>query len=86
LGLNIQGQMCINHLLRQLSLKDNDNTIERDMKMMEITCIECGDKFNKFQGNMEERTCMTCILKNEDPEVISEPYGNYLSDRDKLNI
>ena len=35
---------------------------------------------------IEERTCMTCILKNEDPEVISEPYGNYLSDRDKLNI
>jgi|TARA_R100001530_G_scaffold62457_1_gene44934 hypothetical protein len=53
---------------------------------IEITCIECEDKFNKFQGDIEERTCMTCILKNEDPEVISEPYGNYLSDRDKLNI
>jgi len=38
--------------------------------MIEITCIECGDKFNKFQGSMEERTCMTCILKAEDPDVI----------------
>ena len=38
--------------------------------MIEITCIECGDKFNKFQGSMEERTCMTCILKAEDPDAI----------------
>ncbi len=38
--------------------------------MIEITCIECGDKFNKLQGDMDERTCMTCILKEEDPEVI----------------
>ena len=38
--------------------------------MIEITCIECGDKFNKFQGSLEERTCMTCILKAEDPDVI----------------
>mgnify|MGYP003670709025 CR=1 FL=1 len=37
---------------------------------IEITCIECGDKFNKFQGSMEERTCMTCILKVEDPDAI----------------
>ena len=34
------------------------------------TCIECGDKFNEFQGDMDERTCMTCILKAEDPDVI----------------
>ena len=60
--------------------------IQGAIMMIEITCIECEDKFNKFQGDIEERTCMTCILKNEDPEVISEPYGNYLSDRDKLNI
>jgi len=33
-------------------------------------CIECGDTFNKFQGILEERTCMTCILKREDPDVI----------------
>ena len=38
--------------------------------MIEITCIECGDKFNKFQGDMDERTCMTCVLKKEDPDVI----------------
>ena len=38
--------------------------------MIEITCIECGDKFNEFQGDMDERTCMTCVLKREDPDVI----------------
>ena len=38
--------------------------------MIEITCIECGHKFNKFQGDMDERTCMTCVLKREDPDVI----------------
>ena len=38
--------------------------------MIQITCIECGHKFNAFQGNMDERTCMTCILKKEDPETI----------------
>jgi len=41
--------------------------------MIEITCIECGDKFNKFQGDMDERTCMTCILKEEDPDAIATP-------------
>ena len=40
--------------------------------MIEITCIECGDKFDKFTGDMDERTCMTCVLKNEDPDVIKE--------------
>ena len=42
----------------------------REDVMIEITCIECGDKFNKFQGDMDERTCMTCVLKKEDPDVI----------------
>ena len=41
-------------------------------KMIEITCIECGDKFDKYSGDVDERTCMTCILKDEDPEVIKE--------------
>jgi len=38
--------------------------------MIEITCIECGHKFNKFQGDMDNRTCMTCVLKRDDPEAI----------------
>ena len=38
--------------------------------MIEITCVECGDKFNKFQGDVDERTCMTCVLKKEAPDVI----------------
>jgi len=38
----------------------------------EITCIECGDKFNEYSGSMEERTCTTCILKEEDPDAIKE--------------
>ncbi len=41
--------------------------------MIEITCIECGDKFNEFQGDMDERICMTCVLKKESPDVISHP-------------
>jgi len=40
--------------------------------MIEATCIECGDKFNGYTGDMDERTCLTCILKDEDPEVIKE--------------
>ena len=35
-----------------------------------VECVECGDRFNKFQGILEEGTCMTCILKREDPDVI----------------
>ena len=35
-----------------------------------VECVECGDRFNKFQGILEERTCMTCILKREDPDAI----------------
>jgi len=38
--------------------------------MIEITCIECGDKFNKFQGSLEWRSSMTWILKAEDPDSI----------------
>ena len=41
--------------------------------MIEITCIECGDKFNKYTGDMDERTCLTCVLKEEDPDVIKVP-------------
>jgi len=44
-----------------------------EVMTVEITCIECGDKFNQFQGILEERTCLTCILKNEDPEAIVLP-------------
>ena len=40
------------------------------LNQIEITCIECGHKFNRYQGSMEERTCTTCILKVEDPDVI----------------
>ena len=50
----------------------DNNQSNKGVKMIEITCIECGDKFDKFTGDMDERTCMTCILKDEDPEVIKE--------------
>jgi hypothetical protein len=33
-------------------------------------CVECGDFLNKIQDNMDERICMTCVLKKEDPDVI----------------
>tara|TARA_Y100001951_G_scaffold28626_1_gene22426 strand:+ start:248 stop:403 length:156 start_codon:yes stop_codon:yes gene_type:complete len=49
--------------------------------MIEVTCIECGDKFNKFQGDMDERTCMTCILKKEDPDAIKSDKGVRTNDR-----
>ena len=42
------------------------------VRMIEATCIECGDKLNGYTGDMDERTCLTCILKEEDPEVIKE--------------
>ena len=41
-------------------------------KHSKVTCIECGDIFGKFTGDIDERTCLTCILENEDPEVIKE--------------
>ena len=33
-------------------------------------CVECGDFLNKTQDNMDERICMTCVLKKESPDVI----------------
>ena len=42
------------------------------MTKIEITCIECGHKFNEYSGSMDERTCTTCILKEEDPDAIKE--------------
>ena len=56
----------------QSSPNYDNNQSNKGGKMIEITCIECGDKFDKFTGDMDERTCMTCILKDEDPEVIKE--------------
>ena len=56
----------------QASPNYDNNQFYKGGKMIEITCIECGDKFDKFTGDMDERTCMTCVLKNEDPEVIKE--------------
>ena len=37
---------------------------------MDTKCIKCGDRFNEFQGDIDERTCMTCVLKVEDPDAI----------------
>ena len=39
---------------------------------LEITCIECGDKFGKYSGDIDESTCLTCILIEEDPDAIKE--------------
>jgi len=39
---------------------------------LEITCIECGDKFGKYSGDIDESTCLTCILIKEDPDAIKE--------------
>ena len=52
--------------------------------MIEITCIECGDFLNKIQDNMDERTCMTCVLKREDPDVI-RPLRIRLKKKARLN-
>ena len=41
--------------------------------MIEITCIECGHKFDKYTGDMDVRMCLTCVLKAEDPDVIKVP-------------
>ena len=35
-------------------------------------CIVCGDKFDKYSGDIGRRTCLTCVLKEEDPETIKE--------------
>jgi len=37
-----------------------------------LTCKKCGEMFDGYSGNMAELTCLTCVLKNEDPEVIKE--------------
>ena len=42
--------------------------------MTETICITCGDEFDEFSGNVHKRACMTCILWEEDPEVI-QPSG-----------
>ena len=52
--------------------------------MIEITCIECEDKFNEFQGDMDERTCMTCILKEDDPDAIATPSPTLKSELKRL--
>ena len=36
----------------------------------QITCIECGDKFDRTTGDVDKHICITCILKAEDPDVI----------------
>ena len=53
------------------------------LNQIEITCIECGHKFNKYQGSMDERTCTTCILKVEDPDFIrgGTPKPNLIKQR-----
>ena len=51
--------------------------------MIEVTCIECGDKFDKYTGDMDERTCLTCILKAEDPDVIKSDNVSYAEDIDQ---
>ena len=51
--------------------------------MIEITCIECGHKFDKYTGDMDERTCLTCVLKEEDPDVIKSDNVSYAEDIDQ---
>ena len=38
--------------------------------MTETICITCGNEFDEFSGDVHKRECMTCILLEEDPEVI----------------
>ena len=56
--------------IREEYLEENIKESEVVNETTYVECVECGDKFNKFQGDMDERTCMTCILKREDPDVI----------------
>ena len=51
--------------------------------MIEVTCIECGNKFDKYTGDMDERTCLTCVLKAEDPDVIKSDNVSYAEDIDQ---
>ena len=48
-----------------------------------ITCIECGDKFDRTTGDVDEHTCLTCILKAEDPDVIKSDNVSYAEDIDQ---
>ena len=41
-------------------------------KHSKVTCIECGDIFDKYSGDIDELACLTSVLKNEDPESIKE--------------
>lgn len=38
---------------------------------IQTICVRCGDNFTKYSGDVEKRVCMTCILKEEDPDAIS---------------
>jgi len=51
--------------------------------MIEVTCIECGDKFDKYTGDMDVRMCLTCILKAQDPDVIKSDNVSYAEDIDQ---
>jgi len=42
------------------------------MRIWGLTCKKCGEMFDGYSGNIAELTCLTCVLKNEDPEVIKE--------------
>ena len=56
-------------------IKDGLERLIRHLEEIESAeeCVECGDFLNKIQDNMDERTCMTCVLKKESPDVISHP-------------
>ena len=51
--------------------------------MIEVTCIECGDKFDKYTGDMDVRMCLTCVLKSQDPDVIKSDNVSYAEDIDQ---
>ena len=51
--------------------------------MIEVTCIECGHKFDKYTGDMDVRMCLTCILKAQDPDVIKSDNVSYAEDIDQ---
>ena len=51
--------------------------------MIEVTCIECGDKFDKYTGDMDVRMCLTCVLKAQDPDVIKSDNVSYAEDIDQ---
>ena len=51
--------------------------------MIEVTCIECGHKFDKYTGDMDVRMCLTCVLKSQDPDVIKSDNVSYAEDIDQ---